>query len=326
MTELASISIPKDPLSRFCALYHALLDGRSWWQESGQLRYAALALTSLSGEPTALAARLESLRVELTRDVPWYKRSPVETLLLAALLRHGSEPRAFLDELARAKDLFKAHFRFRSHAFEALAVELMRVASPDGRVSPAQVERMIAVYARMKQDHPWLTQHSDWPACVLLAQTGASPEAICTRLEAIFQALRAREFGRSDRLQAAAQALYFHREDPTTLALRFQRLYAEFRASGLWMNSEDYDEVSILCFSPDGPAECIARVLRHRERILALPRSPGKQTGFTLACGTALLEALGEGGEAALLTEVQLLWSIEAVIAAQRAAAAAAAS
>lgn len=324
MTARPSIEIPKDPLSRFCALYHVLLDGRPWWRDSGQLRYAALALTSLNGDPTALAARLETLRVELVKDTPWYQRSPVETLLLAALLRHGSEPRAFLDELARAKGLLKAHFRFRDAVFEALAIELMRVASPDGRVSAEQVARMIAVYARMKQDHPWLTQQTDWPACVLLAQTGASPEAIGARLEAIFQALRAHGFGRSDRLQAAAQALYFHREEPTALARRFQRLYAEFRASGLWMNSEDYDEVSILCFSPDGPAECIARVLRHRERILTLPRNPGKQTGFTLACGTALLEALGEGGEAALLTEVQLLWSIEAVIAAQRAAAAAA--
>ena len=110
------------------------------------------------------------------------------------------------------------------------------------------------------------------------------------------------------------------------IAGRFQALYGGFKQSGLWMGSQDYDEIALLAFAPQPAAEVLGVVMRHRDRIRGLTPAPDKQTAFTLACGTALIELTRDAAGVALLSEAQLLCNIHAIIAAQQAAAAAAAS
>ena len=56
-----SLYVPENPLERFCSLYTELLKDRPWWRDRTLLRYCALALTTLPGEPRELATRLDVL-------------------------------------------------------------------------------------------------------------------------------------------------------------------------------------------------------------------------------------------------------------------------
>jgi hypothetical protein len=290
------------------------------------LHFCALSLTTLPGEAREVAARLDALTEELRTSVPWYKRSSVGTMLAALLLRHDDNARDFLAEIARAGELFRQHWRFSGSTYEALAIQVLRQETSDRRVSAAQVARLAAIFEEMKKDHPILTQKSDWPACALLAGTPATPAQIRQRLETLYPGLHERGFQRGDALQCASQVLFFHHDTPGELCTRFQLLYAQFKSSGLWMGSTDYDEIALLCFAPQSAAEVLGTVQRHRVAIQALRPAPDKQTSFTLACGTALLELVRDSARLELLGEAQLLINIHVIIAAQQAAAAGAAA
>ncbi len=320
------LHIPPNPLDRFCDVYTALLADRPWWQGKTMLRYCALPLCTLPGEPREIASRLDALAEELKNSTPWYKRSSVGVMLAAQLMRHGGSVAEFTAEVTRAGELFRAHWRIFGSTYEALAIEVLRQETSDRRVSAQQVARLAAIWTEMKQDHPILTQKSDWPACALLAGTNATPQQIRARLEALYQAIHARGFTRSDALQGATTLLFFHREEPGVLSARFQDIYGQFKSSGLWMGTEDYDEIALLCFAPQAPVEVLTTVQQHRSRIQALLPAPEKQISFSLACGTAVLELLRNDANAALLSQAQFLFSIKTVITAQQAAAAAAAS
>ncbi len=318
--------VPTNPLERFCDVYTALLADRPWWQGKTMLRFCALSLTTLPGEPREVAARLDALTEELRTSVPWYKRSSVGTMFAALLLRHGDGANDFLAEVERAAPLFRQHWRFSGSTYEALAIQVLRQASDDRHVSATQVARLAAIFEELKKDHSILTTRSDWPACALLANSSAAPTAIRARIEALYQGLHQAGFSRGDPLQTAAEILFFHRDETGVLCARFRDLYAAFKASGLWMGSEDYDEIALLCFAEQTPAEVLGAVQRHRQAIQALRPAPEKQASFTLACGTALLELVRESAKVELLGEAQLLSNIHTILAAQQAAAAAAAS
>lgn len=318
--------LPARPLDRFCDLYEALLADRPWWRGREMLRYCALALVTIPGEPREIALRLDQLTAELSASTPWYKRSSVGTMLAAELLRNGNSAREFLAEVERAAGLFRVHWRFSGSTFEALAIEVLRRKAPDGHVSASQVDRLAAIWKELKSSHPVLTSRSDWPLCALLSRTEAAPSAIGERVEALYQTLHRQGASRGDPLQTAAQILYFHADSTDSVAARFQALYAGFKASGMWMGSHDYEELALLSFAPQAPAEVLEAALRHRERIRALPSAPDKQTSFTLACGTALLELSRDGARLSMLSEAQLLVNIQAILAAQQAAAVAASS
>jgi hypothetical protein len=318
--------IPERPLERFCDLYAALLEGRPWWEGRSMLRFCALALTALAGEPRELAARLDALTEELKASTPWYKRSSVGTMLATQLLRHGDGVKDFLAEIERAAPLFRAHWRFSGSTFEALAILILRRHSTDGHVAASQVARLAAIWKELERTHPWLTQRSDWPICALLATRDGTPHAISQRIEALYQTLHGGGCTRGDSLQAAAQVLYFHADEPALVGARFHALYAGFKASGLWMGTHDYDEIALLCFAPHPAAEVLEVALRHREKIRSLTPAPERQTAFTLACGTALLELSRDAAQAELLGEAQLLLNIQSILAAQQAAMIAASS
>jgi len=318
------LQVPADPLERFCSLYTALIEGRPWWQSLDMLRFCALALTTLPGEPRELAARIDATVEELREERAWYKRSSVGTLLAALLLRHGESAAEFFAEVDRAEPLFREHWRFGGNTYEALAVAVLRQQTHDQRVSTAQVARLAAIWNEMKRTHPWLTQKSDWPMCALLATSASEPSQIAARLEALYAELRARGFQRGDALQAATQVLFFHAAAPELVGARFQSLFAGFEQSGLWMGSNDYDEIALLCFAPQDAALVLTTVAAHRETISALPHRPNRQACFSLACGTALLQLAGASQQAPVLGEAQMLLAIHNILMAQAAATAAA--
>jgi hypothetical protein len=322
----STLHVPADPLARFCALHEALMADRSWWESGNLLRFAALALTPLSGEPRELAARLTTVAEDLREAQAWHRRTSVGVLLAAQILRQGWSAADTVAELERAAALFRSRWRLSGGTRESLAILVLRQQAPGGRVGSEQVARLSAIWEEMRRAHPWLTQKTDWPACALLTALPETPAQIGARLESLYQGLHAQGFQRGDALQTAAQVLVFHPDPAPLVCARFAALYRAFHASGLWMGSGDYDEVALLCYADQPAAEVLETVRRHRERIAALAPKPDKQTSFSLSCGTALLQLVRGSADARRLSETQAILLVQAVLAAQAAAAVAAAT
>lgn len=294
--------------------------GRGWWESAAILRDSALALTTIPGDTREIAARLRAVAEELRTSQPWYRRSSIEVLLAAQLLRTGRTVSSMNVEVERAAALFRAHWRISGGISEVLSTLALADTARDGRVAEAQVARLASLYAGIQADHPYLTQESDWPLCALLTLVEGEPLTIARRVEDLYEGLRSEGFGRCDALQNAALALALVPRAPTLLVKQFRAVYDGFAAAGLRMGAEGYDEVAILCFAAADPAVVVATLLRHRERIAVLTPRPDRQTSFSLAAGTALLELMRDAPLAGLARHADATVRILGILAAQRAA------
>jgi hypothetical protein len=319
-----------DPLARFAELHRAVLGPRRWYERDDASRHAALLLVPLPGTPAELARALEARAEELRRALSWWSslRANVRFVLAALLVREGLSARAMMRAIDEARVLFRRHWRWSGHPWQELAALVLLMQGEERRVTPAEVARLAAIWERMRRDHPWLTQRSDWPACAALVARPEPVEQLAARLEACYRGLGEAGLARGDARQTAAQILCFAPGEPAALCARFGRLWRAFREAGLWMHSGDYDEVALLAFA-DAPATAVVeRVLRHRAAIDALRPRPTRSTSFDLACGTALLELLREarGGEAEAARRIEAIARLVAVLQVQQAAVAAATS
>lgn len=317
---------PADPLPRFGALYAELVGRRSWFQRGDGLRHAVLLALPLEGSPEAVARRLELCAGELQRALRWTDplRGGLRFALAATLLREELSVRELVAALDQAAPLFRRHWRWHGHAWERLAVLVLLAQSDERRVTRAAVERLAAIWQRMRVDHPWLTRKSDWPACAALVARPEPVDVLGERMERLYRGMRAQGFVRGDALQRATQILTLGADDPTGLCRRAWALYQGFRDAGLWMHRGDYDEVALLA-TVDAPATSVVeRVLAQRAAIASLRPRPSRELAFSLACGTATYAYHAEagGGPSALL---ESLARLVALLTAQEEAAAAAA-
>ena len=64
--------LPADPLDRFCKVFRLLNEERSWYEDATALRYSALTLASMPGDPGRIARGLQSLAEELKDLAGWF--------------------------------------------------------------------------------------------------------------------------------------------------------------------------------------------------------------------------------------------------------------
>jgi hypothetical protein len=72
---------------------------------------------------------------------------------------------------------------------------------------------------------------------------------------------------------------------------RFTALHAGFKAAGIQMWDSDLDELALLCSLTQVPSKTIAAVIDHRAKIKRELAVASPTVNFSLACGTAFLDA-----------------------------------
>lgn len=313
------------PLERFLELFVAVDDARRWFEDVSALRYAAVALVTSEGAPTAIVARLRDVALTLKDRAGWFgaMQSSIRFVVAALLVRNGDDPERFCDELEQAQGIFKDVGLKPRSVHSALAVIVLR--GPDrAPVDRRAVERMKAIHEAMKQEHWWITGVDDYPTAALLALSTASVSEIAHRLERFYQGLADLGFKPGSALQTVSHLLFFNPTADEVCMRRFRALFEAFKAESLHMHSGDYDEIAYLTYLPQSVAQIVDTTLAHRVRIAALRPRAGKDQSFSLACNTALLELAGRDEQLQRITDVQALLQVQSILQAQQAAAAAA--
>ncbi|MBI4601636.1 MAG: DUF4003 family protein [Planctomycetes bacterium] len=317
-----------DPLTRFTAIYGALNAERGWWSEASSLRFAAVAAMASPGPPEAVARAIRGAAEELRKGSRWYGelRSSLRFVVSALLVNAGDDPARFQAEVDRVRGLFRERCLRRSGAYEVIAVLLLRQQARLEPVPEASIARFEAIYEEMKRHHWWLTGPEDFPFCALLAGARGVPRQIGEAMEAVYQALHAEGFSAGDPLQTAAGILALSGIEPRIAARRFRGIADELRQAGVAIWQTDYDELAVLSFLDAAARDVAGRVLRLREEMAALRPKPDRLVTFNLASSVAFLELAGTDPSTKELIDAKALKDIQAVIDAQRAAAAGAAA
>lgn len=321
-------TLPEDPRARLVELAREIAGHKRWFQSWSMLRYAALGLITVPGDPASLARRLFEAADELKQHVGWLSglRGDVRFCLVAALLRHDLSPARFHELLERTRTYFRDVNLPRGETQEAMATLVLMEHAPDGEPTLEQAGEVARVFEGMREHHRYLTGRDDHPAAALLASTGEPVGDVVVRLERLYESLQDLSFKRGNQLQLATHLLYFGPDPDEVLVRRFRDLYAAFQERGLRMNSGDYDEVAILAFLDRPAEEVVARVLADREVLRAeLSPRPSKQEGFTMAASTAFLHLATHAPDGSRVLDAAHMAQVLSLLSTQQAASAAAA-
>lgn len=315
-----------DPLERFAELHGALEEERTWAGDKVPLRLAAACLITTPGEAGDLASVTRSHDAALRRRIGWFSTvsGSVRILIAAQIVKHGDDPDLYYDEVERVRAMFRAARLRQGNVYEFLAVLVLRRVLGGRPIEVGHVERFRAIYEAMKRHHWWLTGPDDFPACAMLVARDEDPAAIGAGTDAVYQALHQRaDLWRGEALQTAANVLYLSGAAPLEIADRFALLVAGFRAAGVRIGQQQYDELAILCFVPWPVERVIEVVLEFRERLRASVRWLFKADALNLAASLAFIRLAGADGSLGPLADAKLLLDMQAIVAARAAAAAA---
>ena len=321
--------MPADPLARFAEIYAALDSERKWHGDKVSLRLAAVCLITTPGAAESLAAATRRQDAALRARLGWLSSvgASVSMLIAAQMVKHGDDPDAYVDEVERAREMFRAVGLRRGGVYEFLAVLVLRRVLGRSPIESGHIERFKGIYEAMKRHHWWLTGPEDFPACAMLLGRPEDPAAIGAGTDAIYQALHERAgLWRGDSLQSAANVLFIAGADPVELADRFALLLAGFRDGGARIGQEQYDELAILCFLAWPIERVVATVLDYRSKLLATQAWIGKAGALNLAASLAFVHIAGADGTLGPLADAKLLLDMQAIVAARDAATAAAVS
>jgi hypothetical protein len=320
--------LPKDPLSRFVDLYHALDADRGWLGDASSLRFAAISALTVPGEPAPIAKAIREIADEIKDRSGWFGslNSPLRFIVATMLLLHRDSAAGFLAEVDRAGQLFRNAGLRRGGIYETMAILILRVGNEKQPIEPAAIERFQAIYEEMKKHHWWLTGPDDFPACAILVNQPDTPATIGQKIEDIYQELSVAGFSKGDPLQTAANLLYLSHQPPHVIAGRYRELATSFRDAGVQVWRSDYDELAILSFLQQPASRIVPRVMEYRESIAGLKPKPDRSLTFNLAASVAFLEYVQVDEDLKEITDAKALMDMQAIINAQQAAAAAAAS
>jgi len=323
------LEFPEDPLQRFLTLAEAIATKKRWFHGWSMLRFAALGLQTVPGDPVELVERLERVVKELDDNFSWLSSigKDLRFCLAAAILRHGGNGVEFAQTLGTARTWFREAKLSRSEIHEALATIVLIDASADGRPTRDQVFRLAEVHQGMRRLSRFFTHTDDYPAAALLAQRGDDLGTIEKRLGSLYENLRQLRFKSGNDLQLATHLLYFADVEDQVIASRFHALYKAFANEGLHMHRGDYDEIASLSLLDHDPSAIVQRVLSDRETLRERLRpKPSKQEGFTFASTTTFLTFAVRNRKLHIINDAVNLAQVISLIQAQQAAAAVAAS
>ncbi|MBL8970020.1 MAG: DUF4003 family protein [Myxococcales bacterium] len=315
---------PPDPLERFQAIYAALVAQGSWLSDKVALRLASASLITLTGEPALLASATHRRDAELRVRLGWLTSvaPSLRVLLAAQMVKYADDSEAFADEVERVREMFRAIHLRNGHAYEALAVLVLRRLQRGQPIEQAQVLRLRDIYEAMKRHHWFLTGPEDFPVCAMLVGRPGTPAEIGAGTDALYRALHDRaDLWRGDSLQTAANMLYLTGVEPPVLVERFATILAGFREAGTRIGQEQYDELAILCFLARPTATIVTTVTAYRDRLRPAIPWLTRTDALNLAASLAFIEIAGQDPDAlGPLADVKLLLDMQAIVAARAAA------
>ncbi len=312
--------IPSDPLVTFSEVYTCLNARRSWSTQVSPLRYSALTLAASARPADQLADELFEVAEVLRQRAGWFGplNSPIRFCVSAMLVRNGDDPAVFCEFVESASAQMR-ELKLRSGSiYETMALLILNQLQKD--VSFNRLIRFRDIYQEMKRHHWWLTGTDDYPACALLTTSDETVGEISRRVELLYDGLRNLGFSRGEKLQMISHILYFNPHREFDVLARFQQIHAAFKEIGLWIHQGDWDEIAILTFLDHDVQTIATRVLEHRAEIKKLKPTPDADTSFSLACGTAFLDLVRLDDRLQVITDINVLAQVQAILAAQQAA------
>jgi hypothetical protein len=285
------------PLARYREIIAHLAGEFHGFQESFWLSFAAQSAVLVPDSTDNIAKRIHQVAAELHAHASWYQTlaSPARFVIAAMLIQHGIPAADFERENQRLAALLHAAGLRHGRFHEVLAVIVLLQWPGDGRPGRSEIERIQAIYARMKGHHRWITRILDLPACAALAQCPESVDVVMARNETIYQQLHGTGIPAGQRLLTAATLLTLTGLDPDRAVERYRRLaHAMSELMGSPM-AEHHEPLALLALLDQEPATAVGRWNTFRHDLDLFQAEERGEANLVIAADLAVLELLARG-------------------------------
>ena len=184
-------------------------------------------------------------------------------------------------------------------------------------------ERARGIYKRMREEHWFLTGHSDYPLAVMLAQDERQKDELIARMEELYSKLSQNGFRKGNDLQSMSHILSLHETGSADdLVTKAAEIYDRMKAEGIKPKSMFYPQIALLTFLEEGFTN-LAEIKGLWEQLNAeKPFKWKKDINFMIAVTFVISDQI----ENSSLLQANLSTTIETLIQAQQAASIAAIS
>lgn len=316
-----------ETVTRYLETFEHLRRTKRWTDDTSILRFVAITLAA-AGLPDPRAS-LDSAAAVLKERAGWTSplRSHLRYVAAAMILRRGLDPAGVHARVIETRKRFKDVKIPRGGTGPLFAALLMVLHEEGGSVPKATVARLSQIYARMKDDHFWLTDKNDLPAAVVHALRSEPVDQLAEQVESAYRRLHGSGFRRGNSLQLASQLLPLDPRGVSNAIQRFSRIAETLKAEKERVSTSRYGEIAVLALAADPPAKLVTRLLRIRDTLRAAKPRPSKDLAFSLATGLTLSSDMHTVRSLKTIQSVQaILDAQQAVMVASIAAATAAAS
>lgn len=192
----------------------------------------------------------------------------------------------------------------------------------------SRIYKAYDVYTQMKKLHPWLTTSDDYALCILLAGSDENSSEVMESIEECYKALRSRGFSRSNGLQFLSHIISFSRESAESKAERCSRIYNLLSENHLHIYSSYYAALGLLTLEEGNIEDIVCETIEITDYLKHLKSYKWLGKGMNILIASSLISTnhMEERRKQGDLADTALSVSIDALIAAQQAAAIAGAS
>lgn len=281
-----------EPVARFRELCTHLRSTSAGARDLTWLRFAAAATVLRPEAPAETAHAIDSMVASLSAQVGWFDsiKTPLGIAIAANLVQTGDTAPAFLDDVQGSRRLFHDVHLPRRGEVLLKTVLITRILSGGKPMTSANAERINAIYERMDQHHPWLTDRDDIPACALLSSCAGSPHEIADRAERVHHELRLADLWNGQHLQTAANIVPLGDLEPTLAAERFLALQRAFALRWNDISADDYTAIALLSLLDHEPTRVVTWLRGIFDQLEQLPVLIKESVNVVLAAELTFLD------------------------------------
>ncbi|WP_176167210.1 DUF4003 family protein [Mesobacillus jeotgali] len=204
---------------------------------------------------------------------------------------------------------------FSKNTFTYISAMLLATENPDDLKSLS--ERARSIYKKMREEHLFLTGHSDYPLAVMLAQNELQSDEMIFQIEDLYSKLSQNGFRKGNDLQSMSHILSLHENSTADdLVALSTEIYDRMKKEGIKPKTMFYPQIALLTFMEKG-SDHLTEIKEVWEQLNAEKLFKWKKDiNFMMAVNFVISDKIDHSS----LLQTNLSTTIEILIKAQQAA------
>lgn len=204
---------------------------------------------------------------------------------------------------------------FSKNTFTYIAAMLLVTANTEDLKSLS--ERARGIYKKMREEHVFLTGHSDYPLAVMLALSDRQTDEMIFHIEDLYSKLSQNRFRKGNDLQSMSHILSQHENSTAdVMVARSIEIYNRMEKEGIKPKTKFYPQIALLTFLEEGN-DNLSEIIEVWEQLNAeKPFKWKKDINFMMAVHFVISDKIDHSS----LLQTNLSTTIETLIQAQQAA------